>query len=137
MANEDEKVKVGDVYKKLPYHEAEKPKMLEEKDIELAKEKPAATMYGYPAQMQMISTPLNKKGKMAPSYKEDAKWFEFGKKRKAKQDAKKADEQRRLIQEIARNEAIEKGDYQMTTTPTPPKTTNKKKIKTRHIPTKF
>jgi hypothetical protein len=136
----DENKKVGDIYKTLPGYDNTNELKLEPEspdDFKAAEEKPPSTMYGYPAQMQTKITPLHKKGKLAPSYKEDPKFFEFRKKRKAKKDAKKADEQRRLIQEISRNEAIEKGDYEMTTTPLAPKTTNKKKIKTRHIPIKF
>lgn len=34
-----------------------------------SEEKPAATMYGYPAKMVSKITPLNKKGKMSPCYK--------------------------------------------------------------------
>ena len=35
----------------------------------VSEEKPAATMYGYPAKMVSKITPLNKKGKMSPCYK--------------------------------------------------------------------
>ena len=62
--------KTGFEYKKLDYIDAPKLEMLpEDTDIKVAIEKPAATMYGYPAQMQSKSTPLNKKGKMSPCYK--------------------------------------------------------------------
>jgi hypothetical protein len=41
----------------------------EEDNLRISEEKPAATMYGYPAKMVSKITPLNKKGKMSPCYK--------------------------------------------------------------------
>jgi len=78
MANEDKKV-VGDVFKILPHRPGPKMELEPEGDEdfkavieepeEKPEEKPAATMYGYPAQMQSKVTPLHKKGKMSPCYK--------------------------------------------------------------------
>lgn len=134
----DEKLKVGDIYKKLPYdNSAKMPELEEEGEIVIAEEKPAATMYGYPAQMQTKITPLHKKGKLAPSYKEDPKFFEFGKKRKARKEREAAN-----AAKTAELKASQEGLEEAVTTitpnpPPPPKTTNKKKIKTRHVSVKI
>ena len=91
----------------------------------------AATMYGNPSPLEMKSHPLYKKGKMSPCYNQDPKWFEFKKKKEAK-EAKQA-----AI--AARTEAIKEGtkdlDPAVVTTSSPEKSGDKKK--TRHIPTKF
>ena len=70
MANEEEKLKATDIYKKLPYHEAKKPELLEEKgEVEMVIEKPSpGTIYGQPAPTKMVTTPLHKKGKMVIDY---------------------------------------------------------------------
>lgn len=74
MANPKKKKKTkkdtGFEYKRLEYSDPPAIKPLPEENIEaVIVEESAATMYGYPAQMQSKSTPLHKKGKMSPSYK--------------------------------------------------------------------
>ncbi len=93
--------------------------------------KPPSTMYGNPSPLEMKSHPLYKKGKMSPCYNQDPKWFEFKKKKEAKETKKAAI--------AARTEAIREGtkdlDPAVVTTSSPEKSGDKKK--TRHIPTKF
>ena len=93
--------------------------------------KPPSTMYGNPSPLEMKSHPLYKKGKMSPCYNKDPKWFEFKKKKEAK-EAKQA-----AI--AARTEAIREGtkDLDPATVTTSSPTKNGDKKKTRHIPTKF
>jgi ribosome modulation factor len=74
MAEEDDKFKTGFEYKKLETKDTTKdiPLEKEEDDIELAPEKPAAMLYGKPAQLKSKPHPLYKNGKMAMSYKTPA-----------------------------------------------------------------
>ena len=71
MANKKDKKLVGDIYKRLPLYDNGPKLELEDENIkfELSPEKPAATMYGYPAKMVSKVTPLHKKGKSSPCYK--------------------------------------------------------------------
>ncbi len=116
--------------------ETEEPIFYEDKDYNKFQYKrldsnSAATMYGNPSPLEMKSHPLYKKGKMSPCYNQDPKWFEFKKKKEAKEAKKEAI--------AARTAAIREGtkdlDPAIVTTSSPEKSGDKKK--TRHIPTKF
>jgi len=91
----------------------------------------AATMYGNPSPLEMKSHPLYKKGKMSPCYNQDPKWFEFKKKKEAKEAKKEAI----AAKTAAIREETKDLDPAIVTTSSPEKSGDK--IKTRHIPTKF
>jgi len=128
-----ENKETGFKYKKLEYHSSPKMELLpEDGDVKaVIEEEPVATMYGYPAQMQSKATPLHKKGKMSPCYKEDPKWFEFKKKKQAKQAAEEEKDARTAAIE-AQQEGLDPAIT--TTTPNVKIKGRKKKIKTRHTP---